>query len=698
MKNKILKFLKTHAGTAYRKRHLARILGVTRSRYEEFLSELSSLQQEGQIFRVHGGSFIWTDPADRRRGKLELHQKGFGFLEVKGGEDIFIHSTNVRGAINGDTVEVAQFPSPFGRGMEGRVTRILERGTQEFIGTVDDRGDGFFLQIDPATPRRGIQILKPSTVPFSARDVVVAKVVDWGDRQSPIHVKVEKVIGNISIAEDDMKIVCHKFDLDPEFPSRVVSESKKVKPHMIQEDLANRRDFRDKRCITIDPSDARDFDDALSLEKDGQGRRIVGVHIADVSFFVQRGSELDREARRRGTSVYFAEGTVHMLPESLSADLCSLVPGQDRLSISVLMTLNKACDVEEASIVPSIIRNTGRFSYSEVQSILDGKKASGFSEMLKEMREISRVILAQRQQRGSIDFDIPEPIFRFQNGSIPHEIHPSERLDSHRIVEEFMLLANRVVAEKVPISPTPGKIFPFIYRVHPEPPAEDVEKFLDILGRFKLVTGISPKEESSAFRRVLASLEDSPYRSLIENLALRTMTKAVYSVDNLGHYGLAFDTYCHFTSPIRRYPDLVVHRLVRDYLFKSQGESHPPAQETLKAIARESTEAEIRAMEAERDYIKLKQLRWLSQHLDEQFEGIISGVVSSGIFVELEDALVEGFVSVDSMEDDYYTYDEKNLSLVGTRRKETYRLGKPVTVRIQEVVLESRQANFRLIV
>ncbi|MFQ6675521.1 MAG: ribonuclease R [Fidelibacterota bacterium] len=698
MKGRILKFLKDHPGMAYRKRHLGRQLGVTRAGYREFRAALRELERGGEVFRIRGGEYIWVDPADRRRGKLVLHQKGFGFLQVEEGEDIFIHSRNLGGAVNGDTVEVAPFPSPFGSGTEGRVIRIIERGTEEFIGTVTLRDDAFYLQIDPATPRRGIRIVVPSPEAFSPRDVVVARVEDWGDRRRPIRVKVVEVIGNIGDATDDMKIVCHKFDLDPRFPPRVLSELERVREKAIEADLENRTDLRGKRCITIDPADARDFDDALSLERDDRGRPVVGVHIADVSFLVPQGTEIDKEARRRGTSVYFAEGTVHMLPEKLSAHLCSLVPGEDRLTISVLMALTPGGEVEEVTIVPSVIRVSRRFTYREVQAILDGKRQSRYSPLLTEMRDIGRLLLSRRERKGSIDFDIPEPIFRFRNGAIPHEIHPSERLDSHRIVEEFMLLANRVIARRVPRSSPEGKVLPFVYRVHPEPPAKDVERFLDLLSRFKLITGVPSKTDSWTFRKVLADLEDSPFRGLIENLALRTMTKAIYSVENMGHYGLAFDTYCHFTSPIRRYPDLVVHRMVRNYLFHPHGPSRLPKVGLLRAIARESTELEIRAMEAERDYIKLKQLRWLNQHLGEHYEGIISGVVSSGIFVELEDALVEGFVPVDTMEDDYYSYDEKELALVGKRGRESYHLGKTVTVRVHDVNLESRQANFRLVV
>ncbi|MFQ6674036.1 MAG: ribonuclease R family protein [Fidelibacterota bacterium] len=589
MKGRILNFLKEHPGVPYRKRELARHLKVARSGYRTFRSELKKLQNQGEVFRVREGGYVWVDPGDRIEGKLVVHQKGFGFLLVDDGDDIFVSSRNLMGAIHGDTVEVALLPPPFRRRSEGHVTRIIKRGTDEFVGTVVAQDGTSYLEIDPVTPRRGIRIIEPSPMEFSSWDVVVAKVEDWGTRRRPIQVKVLKVIGSMDRPEDDMKIVCHRFDLDPHFSHKVVTESKRFSREDIEREKGHRADLTQETCITIDPADARDFDDALSIDRDRHGNVVIGVHIADVSFFVAPGSELDREARRRGTSVYFAEGVVSMLPEALSAGLCSLVPEEDRLALSVKITLDNSGDVAGASFHDSVIRNARRFTYREVQSVLDGKMESKYSSMLKEMNRISQVLLGKRQERGSIDFDIPEPIFRFRDGSIPHEIHPSERLDSHRIVEEFMLLANRVVAERVPKSGE--RHLPFVYRIHDQPPAGDMEKFLDVLTRFQLYHSKTSHISPAEFRKILASVEDSPYRGLIENLALRTMTKAVYSVENRGHYGLAFDMYTHFTSPIRRYPDLLVHRMVKEYALIRRQSTVPFSAKILASVAASSTSA-----------------------------------------------------------------------------------------------------------
>lgn len=689
MRKKITDYLQKHPERSYGKRELARLLRLSKSQYRNFRSELRRLVEDGKVLSVRGGGYLWSGGREKVRGKLVLHQKGFGFVLREERDDIFVSSKRLKGAIHGDTVEVTLLPLISGRRSEGQVTRIIKRGTTKFIGTVISRNGELVLEIDPVTPRRGIRVEPTSRVRVSPGDAVVAEVQDWGKRGSPIRVEAVKVIGSLSNPEDDMKIICHKFDLEPRFPERVLAEARELEENVVRSEIPRRDDFRSLTCVTIDPADARDFDDAISVEKKENGEVVAGVHIADVSFFVPAGGEIDREARRRGTSVYFSEGVVRMLPDNLSGSLCSLVSDRDRLAMTVSIRLNGEGDVLDASLHSSVIRNARRFTYREAQSILDGERTSSYAGLLAQMREICLKLLKKRQERGSIDFDIPEPIFRFQNGGIPHEIHPSERLDSHRIVEEFMLLANRVVAEMIS--------GPFIYRVHDQPPEKDVEKFLGVLRSLGLYTSQRTSLGSSEFRRILSSVEDSPYKGLIENLALRTMTKAIYSVENRGHYGLAFERYTHFTSPIRRYPDLVVHRLLGESFLGRKESRISATRHSLPKVAKESTEAEIRAMEAERDYMTLKQIRWLSQRIGETFEGIISGVVSSGFFVELKDSLVEGFVRVDTIEDDYYLFDESELSLIGRKYGERYRMGRPVRVRVRSVSLEKKQADFALL-
>ncbi|MCH8011523.1 MAG: ribonuclease R [Candidatus Marinimicrobia bacterium] len=694
MEKRIIKFLKRHQGDYYNKMELLHHLAIQQQQKKQFRYALRSLVDEGKVLRIKGGRYSWVGSLEKVQGKLVLNHKGFGFVLVDDGQDIFINFRNLKGALHEDIVQVVILPFSAGSGPEGRVYNIIKRANNRFIGTVFKEKGGYYLTIDPVTPKRGIRILRESPIKLKPGDIITVEVEDWEHGRIPVQVKAVEAIGSINVPEDDMKVICSKFDLETKFPQRVLTELNKFSIKVIQKEKSKRKDLTELTCFTIDPQDARDFDDAISLEVNSKGNWVLGIHIADVSYFVRPGSELDREARTRGTSVYFAEGTVHMLPEILSASICSLLSDADRLTLSVLIELDHSGKPLSSVFYESIIKNSRRFSYSDVQAILDSKKSSRYSEKLKEMRKLSEKLLTHRQDLGSIDFDIPEPIFHFRKGGIPHEILPSERLDSHRIVEEFMLLANRMVADKVPGNSEHS--LPFIYRIHDKPPKEDIKKFLTILRRLGISTRMGDHMTPKEFRKILEKVEDSPFKNLIETLALRTMTKAIYSTENRGHFGLAFDSYTHFTSPIRRYPDLIVHRLLKKYLFGNEEKSEF-SNKTLGKISIESTNAEIKAMEAEREYIKLKQIRWLLQHIGDKFSGIISGIVTSGIFVELSETLVEGFIPVDRLEEDYFEFDELTYSLVGRKTGKVFQLGKPVTVVVQEVVLEKRQAYFKVV-
>ncbi len=696
MKDKILKYFREHPHSYYNKREIQRHLKIGKKRQAEFRRALRNLVQEGKIVSVKKRGYCWSGGLKKLRGILELTQRGFGFLLIEDGDDIFINMRDLGGAVNGDTVEVTLLPSDYSRGPRGKVNRIVKRGTERFVGTVYFQKREAYLSIEPVTPLRGIRIVGEGVKQLREGDAIISKVRDWGRGRGAIHVVLEKVIGSTQNPQDDMKIVCSAFDLDPTFPKAVQSEAEKFTEEDIASEIRNRKDLRDLDCFTIDPKEAKDFDDAISLKKNKDGTTTVGVHIADVSHFVQPGSALDQEARYRGTSVYFAEGVVHMLPQNLSAGVCSLLPDKDRLASSLIMTLDTNCKVLNWKFHSSVIKNKKRFTYRDVQAIVDGKTKSPHSKTLFAMRKVAQRLQKLREEAGSIDFDIPEPIFFFRDGGIPHEIRHSERLESHRLVEEFMLLANRVIAENVPYDGSQNR--PFIYRIHDKPPREDMERFVDLLRRLNLIKSRPKSLSSSEFRKILSMVEDSPYRALIENIALRTMTKAIYSTDNRGHYGLAFEHYTHFTSPIRRYPDLVVHRLIKQYLGSQKGSQQLQKKKPLNKLAKSNTESEILAQKAERDYIRLKQIRWLAERVGETFDGIISGVIGRGIFVELKDTLVEGFVDADSLKSDNFYFNEQDFSLTGKQSGERYRMGDEVTILVKDVAIEKRQSNFKIIV
>lgn len=695
MKDTILKHFRKHPHSYYKKHEVQHLLGLKKNEQTSFRRAFRALLQEGKIVSDRRKGYCWSGGLTKMRGKLELTQRGFGFLLVENDDDVFINVRDLGGAIHGDTVEVALLPVDYSRGPRGKVVKILKRRTNRFVGTVVFMNREPYLNIEPATPKRGIRIVGNNSRKVKAGDAVITVVRDWGRGRGAIHVELEQIVGSTHNPQDDMKIVCSSFDLDPDFPAEVRKEAENFSEKEIIAEIPKRKDLRQLLCFTIDPEEAKDFDDAISLDENKNGTVTVGVHIADVSHYVRPGTALDREARNRGTSVYFAEGVVHMIPQNLSAGLCSLQPHKDRLASSIFVTLDKNGEVSDWEFHSSVIRNKKRFTYREVQAILNGQQNHKYSNKLQAMLKVSQLLQKQRQDAGSIDFDIPEPIFYLREGGIPHEIQHRERFASHRLVEEFMLLANRVIAEKIPS--IHAEQLPFIYRIHEKPLQEDMERFVELLKRLNLIRS-RPKELSSReFRKILTEVENSPYRALIENIALRTMTKAIYSVENKGHYGLAFAYYTHFTSPIRRYPDLVIHRLIKQYLGMKSGAQKLPSKKILSRIAKSSTESEIITQQAERDYIRLKQIRWLAERIGKKFDGIISGVIGKGFFVELKDTLVEGFVEVDSLMMDRFYFNEQDFSLTGRNTGRRYRMGDEVTIIVRDVVIEKRQSIFKVI-
>ena len=694
MKKKILDTLRKHSGKTFRKRELARSMGVSEKNYRTFRRTVNELLNDRSLIRVRGGALVLASTGERVRGTLALTSHGYGFISTdERSDDIFVGRKNLKGALNGDTVDVIVLPATRRHRSEGIINQVVARKADQFVATVIGNRGHFKLLIEPVSPRRGIVLDTKKGDSISDGDIVLAKVTDWGSPNSPVVTKLIERVGSVENAEDDMAVVCYKYDLTPKFPNRVEKESSKWTDQDIKNEIPNRTDLRDLVTLTIDPWDARDVDDAVSIQWNEDGNIVVGVHIADVSFFVREGSELDREARMRGNTVYFAEGTVRMLPDNLSAELCSLLPDVDRLAMSVLMELDASFNVISIRIEKSVIQNKHRLTYREVQKVLDGEKGA-FSNELRELNKVAKGLTEKRHQAGSIDFDIPEPIFKLADGGIPHEITPSERLESHRLVEEFMLLANREVSKKI-IKRRKEKD-EFIFRIHDEPSEDDMERFVGVLRRLSLGENLPQRLKPADFRDILAMVEASPYHDLIEKLALRTMSKAVYSVHNRGHFGLAFRTYTHFTSPIRRFSDVLVHRYLKKHILKDDT-IKGISRDTASAIAKEVTEAEIKSVEAEREYIKLKQIRWLLQHIGEKFDVIISGVISAGFFVELENTMVEGFVSIDSLKDDTYYYDELEFAIIGKLYGEKYQLGRSVRIRVRSVSLEKRRSDFDLV-
>ncbi|MBL7073842.1 ribonuclease R [candidate division KSB1 bacterium] len=706
MKEKIVKFLKLHPDRTFRKRDLFRELKLNPGQYADFRDALAGLEGEGRVLRFRGGRYGLSQRVNLVTGKVHLKTQGYGFLiRDDGGEDVFIPRRNLGGAFPEDRVQVALFARRQGQAPEGKVVQVMERTRMEFVGIYRKEGNfGLFFPDNIKCPDIFIPEGKSAGAETGQR--VVVKVVDWGSSHRPLQGEVTEVLGEADDPALDFQVVIRHFAIPTTFPPDVLQEVDMMGDGLVEDPgAAGRLDLTDKVIFTIDPEDARDFDDAVSIERLGNGEIELGAHIADVGHYVLAGNVVDQEALKRGTSVYLVDGVVPMLPERLSNELCSLKPNEKRLTYSVIMKLNTEGDLLDYAIRKSVIRSRRRFTYEEVQKIIDAvKRGEGpsqgdpdreFYEAIRRMYQLSQTLLKKRVYRGSMDFDLPEVKITLDGNGRPTEIRHRERLESHRLIEEFMLLANRTVTEYIARKRRNERL-PFVYRVHERPSDKKLEQFSAFVRAMGYTFNHKDPVTPMDFQQFLRKIKRTEEKVVIEEVALRSMMKAIYSPKNSGHFGLAFKHYTHFTSPIRRYPDLMVHRLLAQYENPVQPERKRAIGQSLKPICNHSTEMEIRAVEAERMSIKLKQIEYLKDHIGEVYKGIISGVVAFGIFVEITELLVEGLVHITDLKDDYYVFDEKRLTLVGRTFGNRYRLGDHVKVRVVRVDKNTRTVDFAL--
>ena len=694
----ILRLLKESQGVPVSKKIISQTLNIRKNDYQVFVFSLQALVREKKIVQHKNLQYSLPQKMQSLCGELRLTRSGYGFVEVEGQDvDIFIAQPNLNTAFDRDIVEVKLYAASRGKRLEGFISKIISRFRTHIVGTYHKTEFYSFVVPDDPKIYRDIIVREDKNLNAVDGQKVLVKFEKWDRDQHNPEGAITEIIGNPDDPGVDIVSVAYSFNLPVTFSSEVVNESKKVSGDLSKVDVDGRLDLRDLTCFTIDPVDAKDFDDAVSLEKLENGNWELGVHIADVSYYVEEKSIIDKEAFRRGTSVYLVDRVIPMLPEHLSNELCSLKPNVDRLTFSCFMEYDQNLEVLNYKISPSIINSDRRFTYEQVQDIIDGKQSDTLQANIRSMHGLSKALTEKRFRNGGIDFETPEVRFVLDDKGHPVEVVPIKRLDSHRLVEEFMLAANQTVAKHIfKISPQKNKLLPFLYRVHEQPNEEKLKKLFEFLDALQVAYKPVKKVTSKYIQQLLYSIKGTKEELLIEEVALRSMMRAVYSEKNTGHFGLGFRDYTHFTSPIRRYPDLTVHRLLKQY---SQSTRQIPNNQLnhLKKIAEQSTKMERLAVEAERESIKLKQIEYISKHIGEEFRGLVSGVTSFAIFVELENTFIEGSIHVSDLNDDFYIYDEKTYSMIGRDTEKVIRMGDEVLIRVESVDSEKRIARFSLL-
>lgn len=692
----ILAFFSRRPQAAFKTKDLARELGLPKTgpAYQRLKEILRELQDAGEIDRVEGRKWGRVRGEEEMDGVLTILANGDAVVRAEGhmGREVVVPWEKLSAAEDGDRVRIRIEPGAVRRRPRGVVTEILASADTVLVGQVRTHGGRSVFTADGKQEGGKVAIPLGRRATCEDGDKIVIRRRGKGPNAE---VEILDRLGPAGDIDVELRAIARRFGLSEQFPPDVEREVDAIPSRIGAKDLAGRLDLRDEDIFTIDPDDAKDFDDAVSLHMQEDGQAVLGVHIADVSHYVRPDTALDRDAQARGTSVYFPGMVLPMLPEQLSNGLCSLKEGKDRLTYSVFMTISPRGALKDYALRKSVIRSKKRFTYSEAQSVLDRGEGTQHST-LRAMAQLAHQLRRKRIREGSIDFELPEVAFRFDDRGHPSDIVVVERLDTMRMIEEFMLMANRCVARAIEDFGTRTARMPFLYRVHDLPDADKVKELITFLRHLGVKASLDPNR-SSSFQQMLASIQHLPKRAVIEDMTVRTMAKAAYSEKNIGHFGLAFSRYAHFTSPIRRYPDLLVHRILAACQNGAWAEARAAYRTRIAELGVISSQRERNAVEAERAAIKYLESVYMQSHVGDEFEGVISGVQPYGLFIELLPSLVEGLVHVRSLERDIFDYHAGKRALIGRRRGTSYRLGDSVRVRVVRVDPEDRHIDLMLV-
>lgn len=691
MYNSLMSLLEEMAGKAYSVPQLVKKLGLKKKTLiEDLYKLLDSLEEEGAVEQLSSGQYKSSRKSKSFTGIVDHVNPRFAYVATgeEGKKDIYIRTQDLGSALHGDTVAVALSGRKTGESPEGKVTEIVKRSRSRFVGKIELSRNFGFVVPDFKKVYQDFFIHTENLNGAKTDDKVLFEVTKWADGDKSPEAKVVEILGKSGENEAEIHSIMAEFDLPFRFPENVLKESEKITEDITKEEIKKRWDFRDVLTFTIDPEDAKDFDDALSFKKLDHGLYEIGVHIADVTHYVKPGNILDDDAFDRATSVYLVDRTVPMLPERLSNGLCSLRPNEDKLTFAAVFEMDIKGKVSKEWYGRTIIHSDHRFSYEQAQEVIETGKGK-FAEELKILNGLHHILRKERFKKGAVNFETTEVKFKLDQKGKPLAVIPKVRKDAHKLIEEFMLLANKGVATFIFKHKKGEEKDTFVYRTHDLPNPEKLQTFSEFAKQFGHKLQIEDAAVSRSLNKLMDEIEGKPEQNVLQSLAVRAMAKAKYTTEAKGHFGLAFDHYTHFTSPIRRYPDMMVHRLLQHYLDNGKSVSKKEFED--KCV--HSSEREKRAADAERASIKYKQVEFMSMAEDKVYNGIITGVTDFGVFVEIVETKCEGMARLADMKDDFYEFDEKNYRIIGRRRKKIYRLGDEIKVRVKKTDVDRRMID-----